>query len=592
MADIFSRFLPGLRSHSASVRIRTARALRVLVESESRDLSSSLFVKYLHEISKRILELLHGSDQMDRIGGIVAMDELVDLFNAESSDQNIIEFAHALAKVLERASNSDALLLRAATKALGHLVSTGGTPLIEFVEEYHMKPAMTWLENDSYMIRRHAAVMILKELAVNAPSIFYRYVDTFFEVIWPAMNDSKAQIRESAADALQASLALIHQRETNRKGSWYARTLDEVERGLIKGTAESMHGSLLTMNELLRNTGDFMYPHFEKVCKQVLQYKDHKSSIVRRAVINLLPRLAKFNTSIFIDTYLTICVSHLLETLRSSQVSYKIKGDAFLSLGKLSLAVGLAVAQNTLLERIFDAIQEGLKERRKKDSDNQKEALACLRMMAEAIGPTLSRVDLEQTIDVMFQNELNRTLVDTLSTLIKRIPNQKSYIQVKLFKRIQHILTGGKEIGSDAMMPPIVRNRSHRSNTHGSFLSIFTSAADMVREKANTDPSMAPATSTSKLVLALETLGTFDLQANRHIPVMQFVHNVVVRYLDSDIAGIRKAAAITCCKLVLPPGEEAPTKGEVARPVSAVLDRLLTVGIADTEADIRSKVLA
>ncbi len=124
------------------------------------------------------------------------------------------------------------------------------------------------------------------------------------------------------------------------------------------------------------------------------------------------------------------------------------------------------------------------------------------------------------------------------------------------------------------------------------FLTILSNAADRVREKANTDPNSDPAPSTTMIILALGVLGSFDFQGNRHIPVMQFVHSVVIRYLDSEIAGIRKSAAITCCKLVLPPGQEAPIRGDVAAPVSAVLERLLTVGIADTEAHIRSKVLA
>ena len=604
MVDGFTKFLSGLRSQNSTIRIRTARALRIHVESEARDLAPQVYTKCVHDLSNRILDMLHGQDSLDRIGGIVAMDELVDLLGAD--EKKIMSFAHSLAKILEKASNADVIMLKAATNALGHLVSTGGTTLIEFVEEYHMKPALVWLEKESHSLRHHAAVMILRELAVNAPSMFYRHIDHFFEVIWNPFHEStKSPIRESAAEALQACLALVRQRETNRKVGWYSRALDEVQRGLVKGTSDAMHGSLLIMNELLRNTGDFMYPHFDKVCKQVLQYKDHKHLAVKRAVINLLPRLAKFNAVLFMHHYLALCMNHLLEMTKYAsghgstfaQSLGMIRGDAYMSIGKVALAIGSSAMSRSphLIEAIMSAIREGLlmkEQLRKKDVDISKEALTCLRMMAEAVGSNISRVNMEEMVDIMFNSELNRALIVSLTTLAKRLPNQRAYIQVKLFGRITAILTGQNLAIQHQQL-----STTSSSSSKPTFLSIFSSAADRVREKANSDPSSSSNdplsfASTSMKILALDTLGHFDFQGNHHIPVMQFVHTVVVQFLDHQVAGIRKAAAITCCKLVLPLGEEAPMKGDIAGPISAVLERLLTVGIADTEADIRSKVLA
>ena len=49
--------------------------------------------------------------------------------------------------------------------------------------------------------RRHAAVLVLKELADNAPSLFYIHAAAFFEHIWVALRNSRPEIRESAAKA-------------------------------------------------------------------------------------------------------------------------------------------------------------------------------------------------------------------------------------------------------------------------------------------------------------------------------------------------------------------------------------------------------
>ncbi len=83
-------------------------------------------------------------------------------------------------------------------------------------------------------------------------------------------------------------------------------------------------------------------------------------------------------------------MNHLLETV-NSQASTANRADAFLSMGKLCLAVGIAVARKEkLLENIAASVREGLREQRKKEQDTQREALACLRMMSEAVGPALT----------------------------------------------------------------------------------------------------------------------------------------------------------------------------------------------------------
>ncbi|KAF0691725.1 hypothetical protein As57867_017042, partial [Aphanomyces stellatus] len=121
----FSRFLPGLRNGSSGIRTKTAKSLCIYLESEARDLAMAEYTSVVSGISSCIIEMVLGSDIADRTGGIVAMDHLVDLFIADNNDSKIVEFAHALVKVFEKTSNNELLTLRAAGKALGHLVSSG-----------------------------------------------------------------------------------------------------------------------------------------------------------------------------------------------------------------------------------------------------------------------------------------------------------------------------------------------------------------------------------------------------------------------------------------------------------------------------------
>jgi hypothetical protein len=42
-------------------------------------------------------------------------------------------------------------------------------------------------------VRRHTAILVLRELATNAPTLFYPHVPQFFDVIFSAVRDPKVQ---------------------------------------------------------------------------------------------------------------------------------------------------------------------------------------------------------------------------------------------------------------------------------------------------------------------------------------------------------------------------------------------------------------
>ena len=89
------------------------------------------------------------------------------------------------------------------------------------------------IASDRHEARRHASVLILREMAQNAPTLFYPYVSQFFENIWAALRDAKVVIREGAADALRACLELISQRESQQRPQWYQNIYDEANKSKL-----------------------------------------------------------------------------------------------------------------------------------------------------------------------------------------------------------------------------------------------------------------------------------------------------------------------------------------------------------------------
>src|SRR5271170_1840874 len=104
------------RIRDDDVRQRAKDALRELVATASRDLSTEQFTRLNNDINKRIFELCSSSD--DKLAGVMAIEALIDL-NAEENTK-LTRFANYLRLVLP---TNDVPTMIAASKALGITVS-------------------------------------------------------------------------------------------------------------------------------------------------------------------------------------------------------------------------------------------------------------------------------------------------------------------------------------------------------------------------------------------------------------------------------------------------------------------------------------
>ncbi|KAH7139276.1 armadillo-type protein [Dendryphion nanum] len=552
------RVVQELRSKNDDVRQKAALQLRLTVEAAHRELAPNVFANFYSEVNLRISALIvNGSDSNDRIGGLHALNALVD-FKGDDAGQKMTRFASYLRSIMR---GTDYAAMVVAARTLGRLAKPGGTLTAELVES-EVKAALEWLQLERTENRRFAAVLIIRELAKNSPTLMYQWIAQIFEVIWAALRDPKVLIRESAAEAISACFEIISPRDSGLRAQWFGRVYDEILKGFNLNTNEAIHGSLLTMKELLDKSAMFLGDQkYRETVETVLKYRDHRDSLVRREVVLIIPALASYSPTDFASKYLHQCMLHLQGLIRKD----RDRDKAFLAIGQIANAVGVAIAP--YIEGILGFIQEGLAAKaRNKIAINEAPIFSCLSMVAAAVGQALSK-NVERLLDPMFSCGLSDSLFQALVDMAHYVPPCRPLIQEKLLDLLSQILAGRHflPLGNpyQGSQPPQIWTRDHKDPA-------------IIQQKEQ------------EIALALHTLGSFDFTG--HL-LNEFVRDVAIRYVEAENAEIRKRAALTCCQLFVNDPIVHQTSMHATKVVGDIIEKLLTVGVGDSEPEIRFEVL-
>jgi FKBP12-rapamycin complex-associated protein len=203
-----------------------------------------------------------------------------------------------------------------------------------------------------------------------------------------------------------------------------------IHEGFNRGTAESVHGSVLVAREMLTHTGSFMLPRFKELCSAIIGLKEHKSLVVRAAIASLLPELASFCPDVFARTHLNESIELLVKCATD------LRPQALLSTGKLCRAIG-----SHLVERVDDVsiiVQEALfNKNRKVRMEVAPEALQCVADMVLGLGEPFHE-KVVALLEPMMQGGLTEELIKTLTVIATHMPYQRPVSETdKLHARLR-----------------------------------------------------------------------------------------------------------------------------------------------------------
>ncbi|KAI9656703.1 MAG: phosphatidylinositol kinase- protein kinase tor1 [Trizodia sp. TS-e1964] len=360
--EYVNRIFQDLKSKNDEVRQKASFDLFDYLCTASRELPVEKFQEFYSALNGRISQLIvHSNDTFERQGGILALDRLI-AFDGDDAAQKTTRFSGYLRNVMR---GNDYAAMALAASALGKLAVPGGALTAELVES-EVQSALEWLQTDRQESRRFSSVLILRELAKSSPTLLYALVPQIFELIWVGLRDPKYLIRETAAQAISACFEIIAQRDSILRQQWFARIYEEALQGFKLATVEAIHGSLLTIQELLLQAGMFMNEHFRESCEIALRYKDYRdtNTIIRTRVVILIPILASYAPLDFVNSFLHKFMIYLQAQLKRD----KERSHAFIAIGKVTSAVGSAIAP--YLDGILGCVKDALSIRAYENASN------------------------------------------------------------------------------------------------------------------------------------------------------------------------------------------------------------------------------
>ncbi|WFD44630.1 non-specific serine/threonine protein kinase [Malassezia psittaci] len=513
-----------------------------------------------NELNRRIIELTHSTSTSSKLGGITAIENFIGL-ESEDNSARLYRFYQYLKPNLPC---NDPQVMMAAAKVLGRVSKYGGHSLGDQFIEFEVLRALDFLQGERNENGRYAAVLIIKEIARNVPYLFHAYVSRVIDHIWVALRDPKVTVREAAAEALGACFQIISKREKQLGTQAYETIYDEAEHGLKDSHVDTIHGSLLAILKLLRHSKTFMRTRLHRTCELILRLHRHRDPLIKRTVTNLIPVLAAYDPDYFAGEYLRPVMLALIEQLsrerdKSTKESYS---DTLEAIGLVSTAMGTRMAP--FVEPIMQATRDSLAMRGKKNPPPEAPIFFCIGNLATAVGELVEH-DIRDMLDTMFACGLSTAMVSALEQIVQAIPILLPIVQDRLLNMLSQILIGvayrplGAPLPRRAPLQPFVVNNAPDAKG----IELYT--------------------------VALQTLGSFDFSG--HI-LNEFVRDCTLPYLDLEAKEVRKAAAVTCAHMFVNDPICYQTSVHAIEVFNDVLDKLMTVAIADLDPDLRLTVLS
>lgn len=570
-----------LKSNITQERLLAADKLKESLITISREISVEQFQRLSNSINNKIFELIHGSTSNEKIGGILAVDALIDFYlKTEELSNQTSRLANYLRVLIP---SNDIEVMRLATQTLGKLALPRGTSTSEFVD-FEVKTCLDWLTSSTdnptlsskQEYRKHAALMIVSALADNSPYLLFPYVNPILDNIWLALRDTKLVIRMDAAETMRKCLFILQARDPSIAKEWYNRIFMTGIHGLTSNNNENIHATLLAFRQLLTLKGQYLSDNYSQIFQSAIKYKDHKYEVIRKEVYAILPLLAAFDKNLFSAKYLDPTLVYYLKVLKDmdSNLANNVDKEAiFISIGDIAEQVRSKI--EPYIKQILANIKQDLQIKYKIRKHYERALFYCISKLTIALGPALSASLNNNFLDMILSCPLSAHMQEALSTLKNNIPALSENVDIRLLDILQAYMTGepSLSISNLKVMKPVSLSQARKWREKD--------ICSKTGENYNNEYDEQVLIQVFKLVDIIDPEKlNFD-----HIKLS------IISYIEYNNSYIRKLAALVSCLLYKKSDDHHNVSEYSVQTASRVLSKLLVLAITDPNSSVRLELL-
>ncbi|KAH7327706.1 atypical PIKK FRAP protein kinase [Rhizoctonia solani] len=493
------------------------------------------------------------SSEADSYAALVAIDNLVQIQLAEVGEMisaNLYRFYTLVKNLLPRqqAANSLGMIIR-------HAGVTFGDALIDF----EVEAALNTLNQNER--NRQFALMILSELAKNSPGNFYKHVELVLHQIWVPLRDPRFEVKHAAAALVAVCLDILFTRDPAISYPVAERLLTVTLDSLRANTnPATLIAGIFVYKELLKRGGMLLQDSYQEASGNILALRQHRDGMVRRSCIAILPDLAAYDSDSFSFQHMRGVITHLL-AVTVKPTSPDERGLAFKVIGALAKALQTGIM--SMMDKIVERIHEALTTFVKKTSPPVDPVFECIKKLAKALGPLFAR-HAQSLLNAMFSHPLSEWLKRAVDAIIHHCMVLAPDIKERLLQLLTMTLCQRR-------YEPL---GSPEANTGTS------PVADVKAQIA--------LHGYERIALALHVLGTSDFTGHN---LSEVVRVCIIPYLAEEHAIVRQTAALTACTLIAVDPVCFQTSDYSVGILMNMLDRLLTLAVADQDPAVRRTVL-
>ena len=252
-------------------------------------------------------------------------------------------------------------------KTIGNLINVCGTFASQIIESHvdSMFEQFQKEQNFKYEYTKYAMISVLTEFLKNSPVISYtKIIESFkhFAGIISNYKSPKDNIRFASQKLIHEFLILLSNRDIDIKKSYTKKIYEICIESNLKNNVldvNIIHGMILVIR-VCTERREFFNLKYKDAMEFLNRNKNHKSNIIRIAVIDTIPCLSEFQKEIFEESYFDIFIQQFI-SFYSSKPTNDLKSQLLITFGQLSLIISqikFSAYSKTILTVIKDDIEK------------------------------------------------------------------------------------------------------------------------------------------------------------------------------------------------------------------------------------------